>query len=109
MGPMTGRAAGYCAGFGVPGFANPVMGRGFGRGHGGGRGWRNWFYATGLPGWQRTAYGYPAHGWGMPYLQTEFTKEEELNALKSQAEYFEDSLEGIKRRMAELEKESRGK
>jgi len=37
MGPMTGRAAGYCAGFPAPGFMNPVGGRlglGFGRGRG---------------------------------------------------------------------------
>lgn len=26
-GPMTGRAAGYCAGFGIPGFMNPFRGR----------------------------------------------------------------------------------
>jgi hypothetical protein len=26
-GPMTGRAAGYCAGFPVPGFMNPLPGR----------------------------------------------------------------------------------
>ena len=26
-GPMTGRAAGYCAGFPVPGYMNPVPGR----------------------------------------------------------------------------------
>ena len=32
MGRMTGRAGGYCAGFGVPGYANP--GRGGGRGMG---------------------------------------------------------------------------
>ncbi|MCK4695414.1 MAG: DUF5320 domain-containing protein, partial [Candidatus Cloacimonetes bacterium] len=39
MGPMTGRAAGYCAGYDVPGFANPVGGRGrFGRGMGQGYG-----------------------------------------------------------------------
>ena len=29
MGPMTGRAAGYCAGYPVPGYANPIPGRGF--------------------------------------------------------------------------------
>ena len=28
MGPMTGRAAGYCAGYSVPGYMNPVPGRG---------------------------------------------------------------------------------
>ena len=40
MGSMTGRAAGYCAGYPVPGFTNSTFGRGygFGRGRGGG-GW----------------------------------------------------------------------
>ncbi len=40
MGPMTGRAAGYCAGYPVPGYMNPIpggYGYGFGRG-GWGRG-----------------------------------------------------------------------
>jgi hypothetical protein len=27
MGPMTGRAAGYCAGYNAPGFTNPYGGR----------------------------------------------------------------------------------
>jgi len=126
MGPMTGRAAGYCAGYGAPGFTNPVpggsgwgLGRGGGFGRGGGRGRRNWFYATGLPGWQRAAYGYPIYGGGMPYdmpntpapntpYTAGFSKEDELNALKGQAEYFEDALEGIKKRMTELEEESKG-
>ena len=48
LGPMTGRAAGYCAGTPVPGFMNPIRGygRGWGRGRGRGcgrgfgRGWR---------------------------------------------------------------------
>ena len=36
MGPMTGRAAGYCTGNGMPGFANSMFGNrgGFGRGMG---------------------------------------------------------------------------
>ena len=29
MGPMTGRAAGYCVGYAVPGFMNPIPGRRF--------------------------------------------------------------------------------
>lgn len=32
MGPMTGRAAGYCAGYPVPGYMNPVAGRGLSAG-----------------------------------------------------------------------------
>ena len=34
MGPMTGRAAGFCAGYNTPGYMNPYggrMGAGFGR------------------------------------------------------------------------------
>lgn len=111
-GPMTGRAAGYCAGYPVLGYMNPVGGRGFwgwGRGRGGGRGWRNWFYATGLMGWQRSAMGYPGFGgvapvapYGVPFAPT-MSAEQQLDALKAQAEYFEDALEGIRKRIAELE------
>lgn len=34
MGPMTGRGAGFCAGFGMPGYANRGDGGFFGRGMG---------------------------------------------------------------------------
>ena len=124
MGPMTGRAAGYCAGYPVPGYTNSVGGRGyFGMGRGGGRGggWgrRNMFYATGLPGWQRFGAGYPAYGGAAPYGNVgpygapyggaygpATTKEQELGTLKGQAEYFEDALDGIKKRITELEAKS---
>jgi hypothetical protein len=106
MGPMTGRAAGFCAGYGVPGYMNPVGG--WGRGGGWGR--RNWYYATGLPGWARAGYGIPAWGGAVnPYAYSGapfapgLTAQQELDALKGQAEYLEDSLEGIKKRMEELE------
>jgi hypothetical protein len=109
---MTGRAAGYCAGYPVPGFMNPIPGRGFfgfGR-RGGGRGRRNWFNATGVPGWQRAAYGYPAFG-GVPYGGVPFgappmptvTREQEVEVLKGQADYFANALEDIKKRIEELE------
>ena len=112
MGPMTGRAAGYCAGYPVPGFMNSIPGRGFGgAGRGGGRGRRNWYHATGLTGWQRASSGLPAFGsppaYPLPYTTPTFTpsmtKDQELDMLKGQAEYFEDTLEGIKERMVELE------
>ncbi len=99
---------------------NPAGGRGYfgwGRGRGGawggGRGRRNGFYATGLPGWQRFGAGYPAFGGAMPYGAASYgaapaapTRDQELDALKGQAEYFEDALEGIKKRISELEAES---
>lgn len=71
LGPMTGRAAGFCSGFGRPGFASPIpgrafgggygapmaagfgwgLGRGRGRGFGRGRGWSRWGGYYGYPGW----------------------------------------------------------
>jgi len=113
MGAMTGRAAGYCAGSGVPGYANPVPGRGFGMGFGrgcgawgrgfggGGRGWRNMFYATGLPGWMRFG-GYAApYGYPTPYQKPD--PEMEKQALKNQAEALQSELDFIKKRLGEIE------
>ena len=122
MGPMTGRAAGYCAGYPVPGFMNPVGGRGYGGWGRGGGGWgrRNMFYETGLTGWQRAGYGYPAYvgaapygaPYGTPYgapFAPAMTAQQELDGLKGQAEYFEDALDGIKKRIEELEAEGKDK
>ena len=50
LGSKTGRAAGYCAGYSVPGYMNPMrgcgrgFGRGFGRRRGGGFGIRRFSY-----------------------------------------------------------------
>ena len=110
MGPMTGRAAGYCAGFGMPGYANPAPGRGFGMGfgrgrgfggRGGGRGWRHMFYATGLPGWMRFG-GYAApYGYRVPYQKPD--PEMEKQELKDEAEALQSELDFIKKRLSEIE------
>ncbi|MDY6913164.1 MAG: DUF5320 domain-containing protein [Planctomycetota bacterium] len=111
LGPMTGRAAGYCAGYPIPGYMNPAGGRAFGafgRGRGGGWGRRNWFYATGLTGWQRAglgmgAYGQPpAYPTAAPFGQAA-TTQQELDALKGQAEYFENAMNDIRKRIDELQ------
>jgi len=103
MGPMTGRAAGFCAGYASPGFANSALG--FGRrlfGRGGGRGRRNWFYATGLPGWVRAGV---APAWPVPWAAPAApSAEDQKRALAQQAEMLEESLGEIRRRLAELEK-----
>ena len=100
QGPMTGRRAGYCAGFDMPGFATAAPGYGYGRGYGGGwtRGWRhrNWFYATGLPRWAR---------WGGPAPWAPPTREQELGELKQQADCLKEQLDAISKRMAELNEE----
>jgi len=103
MGPMTGRGAGFCAGAEMPGYASGGGGRGRGfRGHGGGRGWRNMFFATGLTGWQRAAAGSPP-AWNSPPDIPLPTKEQERAALKQQAEYLEQALEELRKRMENLE------
>ncbi len=111
MGPMTGRGAGFCAGYGVPGRMNSVPGRGFGMGfgrgfraRGGGRGCRNMFYATGLAGWQRAAAGWPMASGAPPYAAAP-TREQQLGALKGQEEYFEGALGNLRKRIEELEAE----
>ncbi|MBL7114793.1 MAG: DUF5320 domain-containing protein [Kiritimatiellae bacterium] len=81
MGPMTGRAAGYCAG-------NFAPGRGFGRGPG-----RRWFSAR---AGQSTWGDYPSYG-------TTTTTKQESNALKGQAQYLSGALEYIKQRIEELD------
>jgi hypothetical protein len=95
-GPMTGRAAGYCAGYNMPGFANPIPGRSF-RGRGGRRGSLGrrgaWF---GAPYYQAPAYGFA------PY-----SPEQNLYALKAQAQHLQNALEEIHKRVADLEKEGR--
>jgi len=107
MGPMTGRAAGYCAGYEVPGYANPAPGRGFGMGFGGGRGargrgfggggrgWRNRAYAAGAPGWA------PFGGYAAPYPTPDPAVEKQ--ALESQAEALRSELDAIKKRLSEIE------
>lgn len=106
MGAMSGRAAGFCAGFGIPGYANPAPGRGFGmgfgrgrgfggRGGGGGHGWRCMFHATDLPGWMR--FG----GYAAPYQTPDPNLEKQ--ALKNQAEALQSELDFIKKRLSEFE------
>ncbi len=113
FGPMTGRGAGYCAGYSVPGYMNPVGGRGFGMGRGGrgGRGRRNRFYTTGLTGWQRGAYGPPVQGPAYGYVQPPYfpDQQQEVEMLKSQADYLEKTLSDIRGRLKELESEKNEK
>ncbi|KUG24361.1 hypothetical protein ASZ90_005826 [hydrocarbon metagenome] len=111
MGPMTGRGAGYCAGFGVPGYMNKFGGRGFGMGfgrgagfggrgaRGGGFGFRNRFYATGVPGW-----AWAGSTMSAPYQKIDPATEKQ--ALNNQAEILKTELDAIKKRLDELNTEA---
>jgi len=106
MGPMTGRAAGYCAGYPAPGYMSPLPGRGMGFGRGLGRGFRG---GRGWGGFGRgpfvtASYPYAAASpwYGSPYGAGP-TREQEADVLKRQIAYFEDALEEIRTRLAEID------
>jgi len=66
LGPMTGRRAGFCAGYSVPGFANPAAGYRFRYGYSGVTSvWPRWGWGLGRRWWSR-GFG---RGWGrwVPY------------------------------------------
>jgi len=95
MGPMTGRGAGFCAGYNTPGYSHPVVGRGMGMGRGRGMGLGRGM-GRGFGGWGGFGYAAP------PVAQT-LTGEQELEGLKGQAEYIESSLDQIKARIEALQ------
>jgi Family of unknown function (DUF5320) len=94
LGPMTGRGAGYCADFAGPGFVNRVFG--------GRRGWRHMFYATGLPRWARMGMGVAGATLAAGAFRS-MAPEQELDALKQQADQVASMLENIRQRISELE------
>lgn len=109
IGRQSGRGAGYCSGNDMPGFANPIPGRGFSAGFsrnagfaGGGRGRRNCFFSTGLPGWMRFG-GYGAGGYNVPTSPIEPNPEMEKKSLRMQVEVLETELELIRKRISAME------
>ncbi len=106
---MTGRGAGYCAGYDRPGYANPAFGygqglgrgfgRGYGRGFGRGRGYgRGWGY-----------YGPPIREPDPYYdravpIYREPAPEDEKKYLEELVKDLEAELESVKNRIKELGK-----
>ena len=100
-GPRTGRAAGYCGGYDMPGYANPVpgfgRGMGFGRGFGfgRGRGWRSRRWA-----------GFGFAPWGAQPMYSGYgpvSPEQEKDVLKQEAEALQRELTAINKRLSDLE------
>jgi hypothetical protein len=79
QGPVTGRGAGFCRGFG--GGRGPGIGRGFHRGRG------------------------PGMGRGISYGRR-FVEEDEVGILRREAEYLSSSLETVNKRLEQLEKQA---
>ncbi len=104
FGPMTGRGAGFCAGYAAPGYMNPGMRGGMGYGRGRGFGGRHFW---GGPGYGAYGPGYaPVYGPGYaPYPAGYPTLEEEKEMLSRQVEALEHELQIMRQRMQELAEE----
>jgi len=114
LGPMTGRAAGYCAGYSVPGYMNPSGGRlglgfGYGRGYGRGMGFgygRGFGRGMGrgfVPGYVNPMpYNPPVYSGG--YYQAPIEPKQEMEMLTEDAKALKEQLDSINKRITELEK-----
>ncbi|MCJ8502518.1 DUF5320 domain-containing protein [Desulfatitalea sp. M08but] len=100
MGAMTGRGAGFCGGYAQPGVSRFGFGAGLGRGRGAGvgRGWRNRYYATGIPGFMR--FGGFGGGYATPNQPLDARTEKQ--ELQHEAELLQNQLQAIERRLAEI-------
>ena len=97
-GPMTGRAAGFCAGYATPGFANSAGGRGLGMGMGRGRG----FAAGGRGG----GFGFRNRAFAPAYTQAPvMSEEQEKTFLDNEIKALENELDAAKKRANELKKQ----
>lgn len=118
MGPMTGRAAGYCAGYSMPGYMSPVPGRGWLRGAGrGGIPWgggRGRVWGGGRGRFWGGYYGYPPHAQHFayapyygPFPQPSATEEKEF--LKEELAIIKEEMESVEKRLREIEAEEKKK
>jgi len=110
LGPMTGRAAGYCAGYSVPGYMNPSGGRlglGFGYGRGYGRGFgRGMGRGYGRAYWPANSYpvSSPPVAYGGGFYQPPIEPKQEMEMLAEDAKALKGQLDSINKRITELEK-----
>ncbi len=113
MGPMTGRAAGYCAGYSVPGYMNPIPGRGYVRGVG--RGGLPWGGGRGRAWGGGRGRGYGAYYDYPPYYPPAYspysqpTAADEKEFLKEQLTAVKEEMGAMEKRLAEIETEEKKK
>jgi hypothetical protein len=111
MGKMSGRKAGYCAGFKMPGYSNPSHWQDFKnnfRGHtawsggiGGGQRRQGNRYAANLPWWMRLS------GCAMPRRYQRPDPELERQALEQRAQILREELEFIEKQLAMIKNEAK--
>jgi len=101
MGSMTGRAAGYCAGYDRPGAETLTFGRGYGPGYGR-------FCGAGFRRGRRGRWAAPGAGYGYaapppPVYGNAPTRQQKIDRLVREAEYLEGALSDIRQRIEALQ------
>lgn len=102
MGPMTGRGAGFCAGFNTPGYMNRTVGGGMGMGFGRGRGMGNGF------GWRQQAAWAPNYA-PAAYAPVAPSPQQEMDMLKNQAAALSQQMDAIQDRLDQLSSQTEDK
>ncbi len=102
MGPMTGRAAGFCNGSNAPGFMNTGAMGGYGQGMGAGRGFRGGFHGAA----NGAGYG---RGQGMgfqpSYTAPVYSKESEKGYIENEVSFLKEQLKTLEARLADMQED----
>lgn len=103
MGPQTGRAAGFCAGYDGPGYMNPSFGRGagFGGGRGGGRGMA-FRRGRNFGGGQRGGWGWRSAGPNDVMTEGQPSEQPALQALAERVTQLQAELSDVLERINQL-------
>ncbi len=112
MGPMTGRAAGFCSGSNAPGFVNTGSVGGYGQGMGAGRGFGGGFHGAA----NGAGHGYGrgmgrARGLGRgvgfqpSYAAPVYSKETEKGYIENEVSFLKDQLKTLEGRLANMQED----
>lgn len=98
MGPMTGRAAGFCNGSSTPGFADNGAVGGYGQGRGAGRGPGGGFHGA--------AYGRGmGRGFQTAYTAPVYSKEAEKGYIENEVTILKNQLKALEGRLADIQED----
>jgi len=106
MGPMTGRAAGFCSGSNAPGFANTGAVGGYGLGRGAGRGFSGGFHgAANGAGYGRGMGRGQGIGFQPSYAAPVYSKEAEKGYIENEVSFLKDQLKTLEGRLADMQED----
>ena len=104
MGPMTGRAAGFCSGSTTPGFANTGAVGGYGQGMGAGRGFGGEFHGAANGAGYGRGMG-RGIGFQSAYTAPVYSKEAEKGYIENEVTILKDQLKALEGRLSDMKED----